>query len=240
MDVDRQVEMIGLPIQPRMSFWHATLGKTSSPVVFGSLANQRQWAYPIMSSRKLSVDRKVELTLHGSRVTPNYHNELRWDRDGTGARARARVDLPPPPPQWAHVRQRWNQSQSWPPQWAQVGQMGLEPESEWPPTKHPTILHSDHSVSCSCIGNMPLCFISIVLKIKIIVRLKSGAAARSGVDPSPAQWAQVRQRWDQSQSDPPTTTTMSSDETEMELELEPELTPTKTSYHITLSSFCEL
>ena len=54
---------------------------------FGSLAIQRPWAYPIMCSRKTSVDKKVELTPHFSGV--DHHLQS------------------------AKVRQRWDQSWSW-------------------------------------------------------------------------------------------------------------------------------
>ena len=111
---------------------------------------------------------------------------------------------PPTPPQWAQVRWKWDQSQSGPChnelRWDRDG-TGARARVG-PPQKHPTILHSVHSMRCSCIGNKALCLFSVGLKIN---------------------YCQVEiWSWSQIWSWPPNTSTMISGETEMGLEPEPE------------------
>ena len=126
----------------------------------------------LLSGWNLELEPDSELTHH-------HHNELRWDRDGTGAKARVE------PLQWALLRD----------------QIGARARVD--PHKNATTLHSVHSVSHSCRGNNGLCLFSIGLKMNYCqVEIWSCSQIWHLLPP---QWAQVRQRqdWSRARVDPP-------------------------------------
>ena len=152
--------------------------------LFGPVAIQRQWAYPIMHSRNISVDKKVELTSNFSGI---YALKISWGWTGMGLELE--LEWTPYPPKFRSkgTTQIWTWSCIWMQRWPPTISSGwTEMRLEFELEQTPSPLNSGQ---------------------KVQHKHGSRADSTSGVDP---QSAEVRQRWNWSWSlSGPTTTTIS-------------------------------